>query len=184
MVAKILATKFGFVPDCSGNGLLPDGTKLLPEPMLTDPQWSPVTFILGQFHKRCLNHQSPKSVWKFHWNLPGANELPYSITDTSRAGSLKLISSIFCFPSVFRHFFPFISGRCPYSLVMVIQIFYCKIEMLLIQKLIKSFSKRQHWTISNSLILAWSIAVWVASSNHCVLVTTHGDLDLGQHWSR
>ena len=41
----------------SGNGLLPDGTKPLPEPMLTDHQWSPVTFILEQFHKRCLNHQ-------------------------------------------------------------------------------------------------------------------------------
>ena len=34
----------------SGNGLLPDGTKPLPEPVLTDHQWSPVTFILGQFH--------------------------------------------------------------------------------------------------------------------------------------
>ena len=46
----------------SGNGLLPDGTKPLPEPMLTDHQWSPVTFISGQFHKRCLNHQSLKTV--------------------------------------------------------------------------------------------------------------------------
>ena len=50
----------------SGNGVLPDGTKPLPEPMLTDLQWSPVTFILGQFHKWCLNHQSLKSVWKLH----------------------------------------------------------------------------------------------------------------------
>ena len=50
----------------SGNSLLPDGTKPLHEPMLTDPQWSPVTFISGQFHKRCLNHQSLKSVWKSH----------------------------------------------------------------------------------------------------------------------
>ena len=50
----------------SGNGLLPDGTKPLPEPMLTDHQWSPVTFIWGQFHKRCLNHQSLKSVRKLH----------------------------------------------------------------------------------------------------------------------
>ena len=32
----------------SGNGLLPDGTKPLPQPMLTDHQWSPVKFILGQ----------------------------------------------------------------------------------------------------------------------------------------
>ena len=41
-------------------------TKPLPEPMLTYHQWSPVTFILGQFQKRCLNHQSLKSVWKLH----------------------------------------------------------------------------------------------------------------------
>ena len=46
----------------SGNDLLPDDTKLLPEPMLTDHQWSPVTLILGQFHKRCRNYQSQKSV--------------------------------------------------------------------------------------------------------------------------
>ena len=64
----------------SGNGLVPDGTKPLPEPMLTDHQWSPMTFILGQFHKRCLNHQWLKSVWKLHVlkfnsNFPGANEL-------------------------------------------------------------------------------------------------------------
>ena len=49
-----------------GNGLLPDGTKPLPEPMLTDHQRSPVTFILGQFQKRCLNHQSLESFWKLH----------------------------------------------------------------------------------------------------------------------
>ena len=47
----------------SGNGFLPDGTKPLPEPMLTDHQWSPVTFILGQFHNRRSNHHSLKSVW-------------------------------------------------------------------------------------------------------------------------
>ena len=34
--------------------------------MLTDHQWSPVTFILGQFHKRCLNRQLLKHVWKLH----------------------------------------------------------------------------------------------------------------------
>ena len=63
----------------SGNGLLPDGTKPLPEPILTDHQWSSVAFILGQFHKRCLNHQSLKSMkityLKFPSNFPGANVL-------------------------------------------------------------------------------------------------------------
>ena len=38
----------------------------LTAPMLTYYQWSPVTSILGQIHKRCLNHQSLKSVWKLH----------------------------------------------------------------------------------------------------------------------
>ena len=44
-------------------------TKPLPEPMLTDHQGSPVTFIFGQFHNRCLNHQSLKSSWKLHYKL-------------------------------------------------------------------------------------------------------------------
>ena len=35
----------------SGNGLLPDGTKPLPEPMLTFHNLSPVTFILGLFQE-------------------------------------------------------------------------------------------------------------------------------------
>ena len=34
----------------SGNGLVPDSTKPLSEPILTDHRWSPVTFILRQFH--------------------------------------------------------------------------------------------------------------------------------------
>ena len=63
----------------SGNSLMPDGTKPLHEPLLTDNQWSPVTFTLVQFHKRCPNHQSLKSMKithvKFHSDFPGANEL-------------------------------------------------------------------------------------------------------------
>ena len=65
---------------CSGNGLLPDGTKPLPGPMLTDHQLSPVTCMLGQFHKRFLNQELLKirlkiTYLKFHSNFPGANEL-------------------------------------------------------------------------------------------------------------
>ena len=68
----------------SGNGLLPDGTKSLPEPMLTDHQWSPVTFIAWQFHKRCLKPSITKiylknTCLKFHWNFPGANELTHTL---------------------------------------------------------------------------------------------------------
>ena len=44
----------------SGNGLLPDGTKPLPEPMLSYYQLGPLTFTWGQFHKRYLSHQSLK----------------------------------------------------------------------------------------------------------------------------
>ena len=43
----------------SGNGLLPDGTKPRPEPMLT-----PVMFIWGQFRLRYDSHQSLKLAWK------------------------------------------------------------------------------------------------------------------------
>ena len=45
----------------SGNDLLPDGTKPLPEPMLTCHQSGPVPFFWGQFHKRYLSHQSLNS---------------------------------------------------------------------------------------------------------------------------
>ena len=81
----------------SGNGLLPDGTKPLPEPMLTDHQWSPVTFILGQFHKRCYNHQSLTKIClkitylKFHSNFPGANELTHKIKSSQ---GTYLVSSV------------------------------------------------------------------------------------------
>ena len=43
---------------------LPDGTKPLPEPMLTYHQEGPVAFIWVQFYKRCLSHQSLKQAWE------------------------------------------------------------------------------------------------------------------------
>ena len=52
-----LVTREAWVNIGSGNGLLPDGTKPLPEPMLTGHHWSPVASILGQFHNRCFCHQ-------------------------------------------------------------------------------------------------------------------------------
>ena len=43
-----LMTPYGITVNIgSGNGLLPDGTKPLPEPMLTYHQEGPVTFIWG-----------------------------------------------------------------------------------------------------------------------------------------
>ena len=50
----------------SRNGLLPNGTKPLPEPMLTYHQQGPVVFIGGHYHEiwRC---QSVKQDWKLHF---------------------------------------------------------------------------------------------------------------------
>ena len=65
----------------SGNGLLPDGTKPLPEPVLTDHQQSPGSDILI----RAISQEMPQTsiskvhlkitYLKFHSNFPGANEL-------------------------------------------------------------------------------------------------------------
>ena len=64
----------------SGNGLLPDGTKPLPEPMLTDHQWSP-----SDIHIRAISQEMPQpsitefrlkiTYLNFHSNFPGASEL-------------------------------------------------------------------------------------------------------------
>ena len=43
MVSEILVN-FGSV-----NGLVPDGTKPLPEPMLTYHEWDPLDFISGRY---------------------------------------------------------------------------------------------------------------------------------------
>ena len=51
----------------SGNGLLHDDTKPLPEKKLNHQQ-DPVAFIWGQFLKRYLRHHSP-SVTKLTWKL-------------------------------------------------------------------------------------------------------------------
>ena len=40
-----------------GNGLLPDGTKPLPEPMLTYHQQGPMAFITGWSSLKYLSHQ-------------------------------------------------------------------------------------------------------------------------------
>ena len=64
----------------SGNVLLPEGTKPLPEPMLTDHQWSS-----SDIHLRSISQEIPQpSITKiclkitylnFHSNSPGVNEL-------------------------------------------------------------------------------------------------------------
>ena len=77
----------------SGNDLLPNGTKPLPEPMLTYHQWIPVTITSGQFRGRWFQSSINKQNWleiylskfsfKSHWghwasrsrNLSGINTI-------------------------------------------------------------------------------------------------------------
>ena len=40
----------------SGDGLVPDGTKPLPKPMLTSHQWSSVANTWKQFHGKCPSY--------------------------------------------------------------------------------------------------------------------------------
>ena len=64
----------------SGNGLLHDGTKPFPEPMLTYHKYGPVTI-----HMKAVSQEIPQPLitkvslktthLKFTLNLPGANEL-------------------------------------------------------------------------------------------------------------
>ena len=49
----------------SGNGLLPDGTKPLPEPMWTYHQQGLVQFTEGNLTSYNPSHQSLKLLWKF-----------------------------------------------------------------------------------------------------------------------
>ena len=69
-----MATEIG-VNLGSGNGLLPDGTKPLPEPMLTLHYWGSVAVIWEQLHSMHPSYYSEESVWKLLLDLPGANEL-------------------------------------------------------------------------------------------------------------
>ena len=58
------------------DGLLPDGTKPLPEPMLTYDWWGSVALTLDQFHRRCSRYQLVKWIWT----------LCFTITSTSLRG--------------------------------------------------------------------------------------------------
>ena len=50
----------------SGNGLLPDSTEPIPEPVLTYHQWGPVAFIWGQFHCNSSIFQWLECLWTLH----------------------------------------------------------------------------------------------------------------------
>ena len=47
----------------SGNGLMPDSTKPVPESMLISHQESPITFIWGQFRKSATTKISLKIIY-------------------------------------------------------------------------------------------------------------------------
>ena len=70
---------------CSGNGLLPDGTKPLPEPMWTLYQWGFVALTQDQFQRKVFKISTHKISLKNifvkllpHLWLAGANELTFS----------------------------------------------------------------------------------------------------------
>ena len=74
------------------NGLLPDGTKPLPDPMFTYHQWGPLIFIWDQFHE-IPQPSIPKirlkiPYLKFQSRLPGTNELIMSMCPVP-AGDLE-----------------------------------------------------------------------------------------------
>ena len=56
-----------WVSNGSGNGMLPDSTKPLPEPLLTNHQWGHVAYTWGQCHRRCKIYLSLIWVWKWKW---------------------------------------------------------------------------------------------------------------------
>ena len=47
----------------SGNGLMPDGTKPLPEPVLTYHKYGPVAITQELFYNKYLSHQLLKWAW-------------------------------------------------------------------------------------------------------------------------
>ena len=51
----------------SGDGLLPDGIKPLPESMLTYDQWGSVACTQEQFHGKYLRIQCVRWILKLHW---------------------------------------------------------------------------------------------------------------------
>ena len=63
----------------SGNGLLTDGTKPLPEPMLNKHQTCSLEFTREQFHNKCLWIFNPSHVF---------GDDTYDIASTSPTGLL------------------------------------------------------------------------------------------------
>ena len=72
-----LVTPYGdeiWVSIGSGYGLLPGGTKPLPESVLINHQWGHVAFTWGQFHRKCSKYLSLIWVWK--WLIQHSSHRP------------------------------------------------------------------------------------------------------------
>ena len=57
----VLLTSYGstnMINNGSGNGVLPNGTKPLPEPILTFHQWGPVALIWNWFQRKCSKERT------------------------------------------------------------------------------------------------------------------------------
>ena len=66
MIQSSDITSWNLVNIGLGNGLLPDGTKPLAEPVLINHQWKRVTFTWGQFHRNdiCLWYDFENNSFK------------------------------------------------------------------------------------------------------------------------
>ena len=87
----------------SCNGLLPDGTKPLPEPVLTDHQLGPLTFIWGQFHMRYLCPESQEIICKLIIcnfikisRVMSKNNLYQTTNKYNKVQKVCMISGIYC----------------------------------------------------------------------------------------
>ena len=165
----------------SGNGLLPDGTKPLPEPLLTDHQWSPVAFILGQFHKRCLNCQWQKirlkiTCLKFYSNFPGANVLKHGEVITSHG----ILWNIITYPCP-RYMFLVVASHHQYRTLWMINS-----NDILLNSSLKYQDGITTITIINNQWLLMMVLVMIPSWYHpflmhwsyiflCGLVTSYGN---------
>ena len=72
-----------------GNGLLPDGTKPLPEPMLTYHQWSLVAFTWGQFHMKCSRYLPLTWVWKSLFKITSASPRDQWVKQLPNSGTIS-----------------------------------------------------------------------------------------------
>ena len=85
----------------SGNGLLPDGTKPLPEPVLTYHQMSSVAFTWEQFHKRSMNfiHNLMFGDYTFKIILPSDQCVKLCLWEVRRWTTLALVSMLLAYLS-------------------------------------------------------------------------------------